>query len=102
MVEAIAALTAQITVIITQVKNLASTARNNPAATTSASTYVMTTGQMKVEDITDCGNKVCLNLWKAAIEVLLTKFDMEASGMATFVEGMKAKAQEFGWSEGSK
>ena len=39
---------------------------------------------------------------KAAIEALYAKLDMKASGTGTFVEGMKAKAQEFGWSEGSK
>ena len=43
-----------------------------------------------------------MSLWKATIEALPTKFDMKAPGNATFIEGMAAKAQDFGWSQGYK
>lgn len=102
VMEAIAALTAQVTAITAQVQTLATASGNNATVATTASTFAMTPGQLKVEEVIDYSDKVGLSLWKAAIEALPTKFDMKASGTATFVEGMKAKAQEFGWSQGSK
>ena len=82
--------------------NLVTTVGNNSTVTTTASTFAMTPGQIKVEDIIDYNDKVGLSLWKLAIEALLTMFDMKASGMTTFVKDMKAKAQECRWSQGSK
>ena len=43
-----------------------------------------------------------INLWKAAIEALPTIFDVTASEMVMFVEGMNDKPQELGWSKGFK
>ena len=93
VMEAIAALTAQITAITAQVQTLAAAVENNATVTPTASTFAMTLDQLKVEDIIDYSDKVDLSLWKAAIEALPNKFDMKAIGMMIFVEGMKAKAQ---------
>ena len=49
VMETIAALTAQVTAITTQVQNLATTAGNNATATTTASTFAMTPGQLKLK-----------------------------------------------------
>ena len=54
---------------------------------------------LQSKDIID---KVGLSLWKAATEALSAKFDMKASGTVTFIEGMKAMAQEFWCPQGSK
>ena len=93
MMETMAALKEQFSAITTQVQNLDTAAGNNETATTIASTFAMTPGQLKVEDTIYHSNKVGLSLWKAAIEANPTKFDMKATEKATFVEGMKAKAQ---------
>ena len=90
VMEVITALTAQVTAITTQVQNLVTPVGDNATLTTTASTFA---GQLNVEDVIDYSDKVGLSLWRAAVEVLPTKFDMK-----TFDKGMKAKAQEFGWS----
>ena len=95
MMEAIAALTAQVTVITTQDQNLSTAAGNNLSAATTVSTFAMTPDKLKVEEIIDYSDKFGLSLWKAAIEAFPIKFDMKAAGTATFVEGMKVKDREF-------
>ena len=48
---------------------------NNAIVTTTASTFAMTLGKLKVEDVIDYSDKVGLSLWTAATEALPTKFD---------------------------
>ena len=96
MIKTIASLTAQVTAITTQLQNSANAAGNNATATTAASTFAMTPGQLNFGEVIDYGDRLGLSLCKAAIEALPTNFDMKASEMATLVEGMKAKAQDFG------
>ena len=102
MMEAIAALTAQVIAITTWLQNLDIATGNKETATITASTFAMTPGQWKVEYIIDYNDKVSVSLWNAPIDALLIKFDVKALGMATFVEGTEVKAQEFGWLEDSK
>ena len=98
VMKAIAALTAQVTAITAQIQNLVVAAGNNATTTTTTtSMFAMTPGQLKVEEIISYSDKVGLSLCKAAIEALAMKFDMKASGTATFVEGMKAKAHKYEW-----
>ena len=93
VMEAIAALTAQVTAITAQVQSLVTASENNATIATTASTFAMTLGQVNIEEVINYSDKVGLRLWKAAIEALPTKFDMKASGIAAFIEGMKAKAK---------
>ena len=90
VMEAIAALRAQVTAIISQVQTLVTASVNNATVATTASTFVMTLDQLKVEEVINYSDKVGMSLWKSAIEALPSKFEI------TFIEGMKAKAQEFG------
>ena len=99
VMETIVILTAQVTSITTQLQNKVTAAENNSSATNTSSTFFMTPCQLKVEDVMNYSDKVGLCLLRAVIEALPIKFDMKASETATFVEGMKAKAQEFGLSE---
>ena len=78
VMEATAALTAHVTAITAQVQTFVTALGNNATVTTTTSTFAMTPGQLKVEDIIDYSDKVGLSLWKAAIEALLTKFNMKA------------------------
>ena len=80
VMEAISALTAQVTVITAQVQTLAAASGNNATVATTASAFAMTLGQLKAEEVINYSDKVGLSLWKSAIEALTTKFDMKASG----------------------
>ena len=60
--EAIAALTTQVIAITAQVQNLATAAENYAIVTTTVSTFVMTPGQLNVEDIIEHSDKVSQSL----------------------------------------
>ena len=62
MMEATSALSAQITAMNIKIQNLATVAGDNAAVATSASTFAMTPGQLKVEEIMDYCDKVVLSL----------------------------------------
>ena len=62
--------TAEVTAITAQVQNLVTAVGNNATVTTTASTFTMTPGQLKVQDIFDYSDKVGLSLWKAAIDLI--------------------------------
>ena len=78
------ALTAQLMVKTIQIQNLVTAVENYASATTTASAFLMTKDQLKVEHFIEESDKVGLNMWKA---VTL----MKASGSVMSVKGMKTK-----------
>ena len=54
VMKAIAALTTQVTAITAQVQTFATAPGNNSTVATTASTFAMTPGQLKVEEVINC------------------------------------------------
>ena len=69
--EAIAALTAQVTAITAQVQNLTTASGNNATVTTTASTFAMTPGEMKVEDVIDYNGNIFTSCQQFSVCFLL-------------------------------
>ena len=101
LIEAIAALKAQATAIITQVQSFATNTGINATTITTASTFAMTPGQQKVDDIIDYCDKVVLSLWQADWSTPHQVWH-DGTRNGNICQSMKAKAQEFGWPEGSR
>ena len=64
-------------------------------------TFASTPGQYQVEELLDYSQKGVKSLYVYSISPLPNHFDIRSGGMVTFLEQLKARALQMGWSFGS-